>query len=143
MADVTSPPFVLVKPKILLGETGTEVEIQCGANQVEASPEQDESTVETFCGTYTTYKPEQWTITVGALQSFGAGGLWTNLRPMCNTVVPFELLPDASAAPSVDNPSMTGTCLVKGFPFLSGAVGEASEFDLELAVQGAPEWVVV
>ena len=143
MPNVTASPFVLVKPKISLGTAGTVVEFQCGANQVEAAPEQDENTVETFCGVFTTYKPENWTITVTALQSYGTNGLWTNVRPLCNTVQPFTLLPDAVAAISVSNPQMTGTAYVKGFPFLSAAVGEASEFDLELAVQGIPTFAIV
>lgn len=139
MADV--PPFILVKPRITIGDSATTgVDIECNANQVEASPEQDENTVETFCGTYTTYKPEVWTITIGALQSFGTDGLWTNVHPLVNTVQPFEILPDGRVPVSADNPLMSGNAIVKGFPFLSGAVGEASEFDLELAVQGAPEW---
>jgi hypothetical protein len=33
---------------------------------------------------------------------------------------------------------MSGNALIKAFPFIDGAVGEASEFDLVLAVQGEP-----
>lgn len=136
MPDVV--PFILQKPTIALGPVATEVEIQCSANQVEAAPEQDETTVETFCGTYTTYKPEVWTITIGALQSFGDDGLWTLVRPLVGTTVPFRLLPDSRVAASVDNPQMEGMATVKAFAFLNAEVGEASEFDLELAVQGEP-----
>jgi hypothetical protein len=137
---ITVPPFIFKKPKIALGVTGTSVDIACGANAVTAEPEQDENTVETFCGTYTSYKPEVWTITITAVQSFGAVGtdLWSQVRPLCGTVVPFALLPDASRVVGPDNPEMRGNASVKGFPFLDGAVGEASEFDLELAVQGVP-----
>lgn len=139
---ITSPPFIFKKPEITLGAAGTSVDIACAGSAVTAEPEQDENTVETFCGTYTSYKPEVWTITVTALQSFGTGGLWNQVRPLCGTVVPFTLLPDASAPISETNPEMSGTAYVKGFPFLGGAVGETSEFDLELAVQGVPVFTV-
>lgn len=135
---ITVPPFILVKPKILLGTAGSGVDIACAANQVTAEPEQDENVTETFCGIYTNYKAEAWTITVTAVQSYGVGGLWNSVRPLCGTVVPFTLLPNGAIAAGPANPSMTGTCYVKGFPFIDGAVGEASEFDLELAVQGVP-----
>lgn len=140
LTTITAPPFQLVKPRIRLGDATTGVDIQCGANQVDASPEQDETVQETFCGSYTFYKPEVWTITITALQSYGTGGLWNQVRPLVGTVVEFALLPDADAAVSDDNPEMSGTALVKGFPFISGPVGEASEFDLELAVQGTPDF---
>jgi hypothetical protein len=97
--------------------------------------------VETFCGVFTSYKPAKWTITVTALQSFGANALWNNLRPLVNTIQPFTVLPDAGAAVSADNPLMTGEAYIPEFAFLAGAVGEASEFDFVLAVQGDPEFL--
>jgi hypothetical protein len=142
VSPVTAAPFIIVKPKILLGNITTGVTIECAANQVDASPEQDENTYETFCGTYTTYKPEKWVITVTALQSFGAAGLWTLVRPLVGTVTAFELLPDTSVARSVSNPAMVGNALVKAFPFLTSPVGEPSEFELVLAVQGVPTFPI-
>ena len=143
MADtvLSAPPFILVKPKLTLGATGSQVEYECSANNVDVAVDQDENTVETFCGTFTSYKPEVWTITVTVLMSYGTAGFWNTVRPLVGTVVPFTVLPDATAAPGPDNPQMTGNALVKAFPFVSGAVGEASEVDFVLAVQGAPTWV--
>lgn len=141
MADPA--PFILQKPLLHVGDAVTGVDIQCSANNVDAKPDQDTNTVETFCGSYTSYKAEKWTITITALQSYGTDGLWTKLRPLCNTVVAFELMPDADAIASVDNPTMTGTAILKGFPFMSGGVGEAMEFDLELGVQGEPVFATV
>lgn len=135
---VDQAPFVLVKPKITLGTAPTTVEFACGANQIVAEPDVDENTTETFCGTFTTYKPEVWTVTITALTSYGADGLWNALRPMANTVQDFEILPDASKAEGADNPAMSGKCIVKPFAFLDAAVGETSDFDLVLAVQGMP-----
>lgn len=135
---VEAAPFVLVKPKITVGPAGSEVEFECGANQVEAAPDVDESTTETFCGTFTSYKPEVWTITITALTSYGADGLWNLLRPFAGTRQAFTLLPDASKPIGPDNPEMSGECIVKPFAFLSAAVGETSDFDLVLAVQGIP-----
>lgn len=132
-------PYYMVKPLISLGAT-TPVEIQCFANNLETNVDQDESTAETFCGSYTTYKAEKWTIVVTCLQSFGADGLWNQIHPMVGTEVPFTILPDADQPVSADNPEMSGTARVKAFPFLSGAVNEAADFDLELAVQGMPVW---
>jgi hypothetical protein len=137
MPNVTAPPFILDQPLISLGATGSEVQIQCGATNLEVAVDQDENTVETFCGSYTSYKAPKWTITVTLAQSYGADGTWTLIQPMCGTIVPFQLQPNTTAA-SVDNPNMSGTVLVKQLPFISGAPGEASEIDLELAVQGDP-----
>lgn len=135
-------PYYMVRPFIELGPTVSGVELQCYANNVEITPEQDENTAKTFCGVYKSYGPVTWTITLTVLQSFGADGLWTLVQPMVGTVVPFVVTP-AEGAPSVDNPIMSGECLVKAFPFLSGAVNEPSEFDLELAVQGEPVFGIV
>jgi hypothetical protein len=138
---VNAPPFILNKPELVVGPVGAEVTFQCGANQVDASPEQDSNDVETFCGVFTSYKPEKWTVTITALQSYGADGLWNALRPLVNSVQPFTILPDSTAAVSASNPLMSGNAYVTGFPFLSAAVGEASEFDFVLAVQGEPEFL--
>jgi hypothetical protein len=137
LPNVTAPPFIVEHPLIKLGETTSVVEIQCGATNLDVAVDQDENTVDTFCGSYTSYKAEKWTITVTLGQSYGSGGTWTLIQPMVGTIVPFELQPD-TAAPSIDNPNMSGNVLVKAFPFISAAPGEASEVDLELAVQGAP-----
>jgi hypothetical protein len=136
-------PYYMVKPLLQLGPTATAVELQCFANNVETNVDQDETTTKTFCGIYTSYGPEKWTIVLTVLQSFGADGLWTLVQPMVGTIQPFVLQADADAAPGVDNPVMSGTAMVKAFPFLSGAVNEPSEFDLELAVQGAPTFGIV
>jgi len=135
-------PYYMVRPLIQLGATGSEVELQCYANNVETTPDQDENTAKTFCGVYKSYGPVTWTIVITVLQSFGADGLWTQVQPMMNTIQPFVITP-AEGTVSVDNPVMSGTAMVKAFPFLSGAVGEVSEFDIELAVQGDPTFGIV
>jgi len=142
MPDVA--PFILNHPRITLDAGGaTPVSIECSANEVHTNVSQDETTVETFCGTYTSYKPEVWDVTLAALGSYGTEGLWTLVRPLVGQTVTFELLPDKDVVVSVDNPLMSGTCLVKAFPFIDGAIGEASEFDLVLAVQGVPTFDIV
>jgi hypothetical protein len=137
----TAVPFILNHPRITLNAGSTTplpVNIECNANEVHTNVSQDENTVDTFCGSYTSYKPEKWDVTLQGVQSFGADGLWTTVRPLVGQIVPFELLGDRDAAVSVDNPLMSGECLVKAFPFIDAAVGEASEFDVVLAVQGDP-----
>lgn len=136
MAD----PFILNHPRFTLNPGASAIELDCSANEVHTNVEQDESTVETFCGTYTNYKAEVWDITIQGVQSFGTDGLWNVLRPLVGTIVPFELLPDTDAAVSASNPLMQGTALVKAFPFIDAALGEASEFDVVFAVQGQPTW---
>lgn len=144
VVQVTKAPLILQKPQILIGDALTGVEIQCASNQIDAHPEQDSNDVETFCGTYTSYKPEKWSITLTMLQSFGASdGLWNNVRPLCNTVQPFLLVPDNRVAVSADNVAMAGFAYVTGFAYLNAAVGEASEFDLVLAVQGEPTFPII
>ena len=135
-------PYQMIKPLVRLGDDVTGVEMQCYSNNVAVEVEQDETTSETYCGTYTNYKPEVWTITLTVLQSFGADGLWTMVKPLVGTTVEFAILPDADQPVSVDNPIMTGTARVKAFPFLSGAVNETNEFDIELGVQGMPTWSI-
>jgi|SRR5215471_377751 len=140
---VTDIPFVPVKPSIKIGATGASVEIACAAGELAVEVDQDETTTETYCGTFTTYKPEVWTITVTCFPSYGTAGLWNLVRPLCGTTQPFEVLPDAGAVVSESNPLMEGTCIVKAFPFYTGSPGEPTSFDLELAVQGAPTFAVV
>lgn len=138
---VTQPPFVLVKPKLTIGATASLVTYECGANEIDASPEQDSNDVETFCGLFTSYKPAKWTVTVTALQSFGAAGLWNALRPLVNTIQPFSIIPDGTKAVAVDNVGMYGNAYIPEFAYLQAAVGEASEFDFVLAVQGVPQFL--
>jgi hypothetical protein len=133
-------PFILNHPKITVGAAapGPVIEIQCFANELHTNVEQDETTVETFCGSYTSFKPEKWDVTLAALQSYGTDGLWNQLRPLVGTTQPFTVLPDGDQPVSADNPEMSGNALVKAFPFVDGVVGESSAFDLVLAVQGEP-----
>jgi hypothetical protein len=136
-------PYYMTHPVLLLGPTATAVELQCYANKVETNVDQDETVTKTFCGLYTSYGPEKWTIVITVVQSFGADGLWTLVQPMAGTVQPFVLMAGPDAVASVDNPVMSGTAMVKAFPFMSGSVNEPSEFDLELAVQGDPVFGIV
>lgn len=138
-------PFIIKHPELTIpAGTGippvpaTDVVIRCQGHSLAVEPDQDENTFETFCGTYTTYSPEKWSITISCYTSYGTNGLWTLLRPLVGKVVGFKLLPDGDAAVSVDNPQMAGTAMVKAFPFLSGDVSDASDVDVVLAVQGAP-----
>lgn len=130
-------PFFMTKPSIIIGPAATPViELQCAANHVALTPEQDSSDYPTYCGNFTSYGAIKWTLTVTVLQSFGADGVWTKLRPVVGTSQPFRLLPDGDAVPSVDNPAQTGTAIVKAFPFWDGGVNEPAEIDIELTVQG-------
>jgi hypothetical protein len=139
MADtvVSAPPFIVVHPLVKIGPTGSAVEFECPATNLDTAVDQAENTTETFCGTYTSYKAPKWTITITVAQSYGADGTWTLLEPLVGTIVPFEIQPDV-AAPSIDNPNMSGTAMVKAFPFISAGPGAASEVDVVLAVQGEP-----
>lgn len=143
MPDI--PPFIIKHPELTIkAGTGTpavpaaDVTIRCQGHSIAVEPEQDENTFETFCGTYTTYSPEKWSVTISCYTSYGTDGLWTLLRPLVGLVVAFELLPDGDVAASVDNPVMSGNAIVKAFPFLSGDVSDASDVDVVLAVQGQP-----
>lgn len=140
MADTTVavPPFIIQKPKISIGTTGTAVDIACAASQLAVEADQDENTAETFCGSYTSYKPPTWTVTVTVLQSFGTTGLWNQIYPLANTIQDITILPDASQPVSETNPELRAQAFVKYPNFLNASVGETSEFDLELAIQGTP-----
>jgi hypothetical protein len=140
---VDAPPFITTKPHLEIGPAGAEVTFECGANQIDASPEQDSNDVETFCGVFTSYKPAKWTVTVTALQSFGDNGLWNALRPLVNTIQPFLIVPDGRIPVGVDNIAMQGTAYIPEFAYLTGAVGESNEFDFVMAVQGDPDFIDV
>lgn len=140
MTAVDVAPHILQKPLLEISLDLVTVEVQCNSNQVEIAPDQDETTTETFCGSYTSYKAEVWTITITALQSFGPDGLWNQLRPMAGKEVDFRILPDADLPVSETNPEMSGKAILKAFAFLSASVGEASDFDLVLGCQGMPTW---
>lgn len=139
---VNAPPFVITKPLIKIGATGSGVEFECAGTNLTVAVDQDENTVETFCGSYTSYKAPKWTVTVTIAQSYGTSGSWTLIHPLCGTVQPFVIKPDTGTA-SVSNPAMSGTAIVKQLPFIDAAPGEASEIDLELAVQGQPTFGIV
>lgn len=138
---VETPPFVLVKPAISLDDGTNAVRFECGANQIVAAPDQDENTTETFCGSFTTYKPEVWTVTITSLTSFGPEGLWNNLRPLVGKVCDLLIIPTGADPISETNVALSARALVKAFTYLDAAVGETSEFDLELAIQGIPEFL--
>jgi hypothetical protein len=140
LTETDVAPFILVKPCIQLGDNTTGVLLQCMTNQVQAVGDQDDTKTDTFCGSYTSYKAEVWTVTLTALASYGADGLWDQVRPLVGQVIPFVLVPDATQAISIDNPAMWGQARVKVFSFLDANVGEASDFDLVLAVQGQPSF---
>lgn len=135
---VSAPPFIPVRPVIKITSGTDSVEFECAAESFEVTVDQDESTTETFCGTYTTYKAEVWTITGTVFPSYGTAGLWNNLRPMAGLVTTFEFLPDASKPAGPDNPKMSGSGIVKAFAFYTGSPGEPASFDVVIAVQGAP-----
>jgi len=136
--DVTAAPFIPVKPYLSVGAVANLVTIVCAAENIEVSPDQDENTIETFCGAYTSYKAEVWTITASSYLSYtAANGLWGALRPLVGTVVPFEFRPDTAVA-GTNNPKMTGNAILKAFPFFSGAPGAPNAVDIVLAVQGTP-----
>lgn len=130
-------PFFMTKPSIIIGPTATPViELQCAANHVALTPEQDSTDYPTYCGNFTADGAVKWTLTITVLQSFGVDGVWTKLAPVVGTSQPFQLLPNGDAVPSVDNPAQTGTCTVRAFPFWDGGVNEPAEIDIELVVQG-------
>lgn len=144
MADV--PPFILTKPSLKLTPTTgtpplTPVTLQCQGKGIQAVPDQDENEFETFCGTYTTYSPEKWTITFNAYSSFGTEGLWTLCRPLVGRVCDFVLTPNADVPISADNVGMTGKLIIKAFAFLDAEVTDASEVDVEMKVQGTPTFI--
>ena len=141
MPDVETPPFILVSPSMKIGPTGTLVDLKCSASQIAHGVEQDTNDYETFCGTYRAYGAARETITLTVLQNFDPTGPWHVLYPLRGTVVDFELLPDDRVAASPTNPKMTGSVRVPTIPFLDAAVNEASEIEVELAIQGAPTFV--
>lgn len=143
MSDI--PPFIIKHPELTIkAGTGvpavpaTDVVLRCQGHAIAVEADQDENSFETFCGTYTSYSPEKWTITLSCYTSYGTDGLWTLMRPLVGLTVAFELLPDGDVAVGVDNPVMSGNAVVKSFPFLSGDVSDASDVDVVLAVQGEP-----
>lgn len=140
MADPV--PHFMTRPLLVIGPSASPImELQCAANNIEATPDQDENEYDTYCGSYQTLGPEKWNITATVLQSFGTDGVWTKLRPVVGTVQPFELRPDAPDPRGLDNPAMTGNALVKAFQFLNGGVNGPSEIDIVLKVQGTPTWL--
>lgn len=141
MADVETPPFILVSPSFKIGPSGgTLVEIKCSLNQIDHSIDQDSNDYDTFCGSYRAYGVERHTITLTVFQNFDATGPWAVLHPLAGTLCDFELLPDDTAVSGTTNPLMFGTCRVPAMPFLSAAVNEASQIDVELSVQGQPHF---
>lgn len=142
VAPTPHAPFILVSPSLKVGTSPSPMtDLKCSANQITHGVDQDSNDYETFCGAYRSYGVAHHTLTLTLLQSFGTDGPWTVLYPLRNTVVDFELLPDDRVAASPTNPKMTGKVYVPFMPFLDSAVNEASEIDVELAIQGEPTFV--
>jgi hypothetical protein len=143
VAPAEVAPFILVSPSFKIGPTGTLVDLKCSANQIVHGVDQDSNDYETFCATYRAYGAAHQTLTITVLQSFEPTGPWHVLYPLRGTVADFELLPDDRIAAGPLNPKMTGKVRVPLMPFLDAAVNEASEIDVELAIQGTPAFVEV
>jgi hypothetical protein len=140
MADTTisAQPLFITSPYIQIGTTGSAVIFGTVASRVSLMPSQDENTVETFGGVYTSYKSEKWLLEAAIPMSYTVTtGAWAALRALANTVQPFEVRP-SSATVGTSNPKATGNVYVKGFGFIDAAPGEASEVDLVFACQGVP-----
>jgi hypothetical protein len=139
--DVETPPFILISPSIKLGPPATAVEIKCSTHQISHGIDQNSNDYETFCGSYRVYGAAHETITLTVYQNFDPTGPWAVLSPLRGQTVEFELLPDDRVAASPTNPKMTGVVRVPAMPFIDAAVNEASEIDVELAIQGTPVFV--
>lgn len=132
-------PFILVSPSMKIGPTAAAlVDLKCSANNIAHEVDQDSNDYETFCGAYRTYGVAHHTLTLTVLQNFDADGPWHTLYPLRGTVADFELLPDDRIAMGPTNPKMSGKAFVPIMPFIDAAVNEASEIEVELAIQGEP-----
>jgi hypothetical protein len=126
----------MIKPKVLIGPSPG-VDITCFLHKVEFKPDQDTNDNDTFCGTYRSYGPVRWTITLSLFQSFGAGNAWDILAGLQMQTVHLEVTPsEALPVGTVDNPTVAAEVTVPPMPFLTSDVGEASDMDLDLDVQG-------
>jgi hypothetical protein len=140
VADTTisAVPKFITNPYIQIGTSGSAVIFGAVCSRVALTPSQDENTVETFGGVYTSYKAEKWILEASIPMSYTVTtGAWTALRALCNTIQPFEVRPDATTV-GTSNPKATGSVFVKSFGFVDAAPGEASEVDLIFACQGVP-----
>lgn len=130
-------PLVLNSPKIQLS-SGT-VDLKCHARQLSVLPDQEFADVSTFCNPGGEAPGQvSWTLSITALQSFAADGLYNTLSPLQGTTVDFDVQPDDVAAISVTNPKISGTCYVPIVPLLDAGVGETSELDIEFKIVGSP-----
>lgn len=120
-------PFKLYKPSFQIGESGSEIELNCAGRKVTFAP-----------GDRQTWCHRDESINLEVVQSFGAEGLWNQLNPLVDTEVPFVFLPVAGKAVGVDNPQAAGTLLVPDYiPFLDAGIREFSPFTLEFQVVGS------
>jgi hypothetical protein len=143
VTDVEFPPFILTKPSIKVGIDPDLKELRCAAHQVEHAADQDTNDYDTFCGSYRVYGVAHHTLTLSIYQNYDTDGPWQVLHPLAGQVVDFEFLPDATQPVSATNPLMKGKCRVPTVPFIAANVNEASDSDIELAIQGEPEFLIV
>lgn len=140
MADttVTATPQFITSPYIQIGTTGSAVILSGVASNLRLGVDQDENTVETFGGVYTSYKAEKWILEFSVPMSYTTStGAWGALRALANTTQPFEVRPSSTTV-GASNPRAYGTVYVKGFSFIDAAPGEASDIPLAFACQGVP-----
>jgi hypothetical protein len=135
---ITAIPKFITNPYLQIGTTGSAVIFGTVCSHVSLIPSQDENTVETFGGVYTSYKAEKWLLEASVPMSYTVTtGAWSALRAMCNTIQTFEIRPDIATV-GTSNPKATGSVFVKSFSFIDAGPGEATETDLIFACQGVP-----
>ena len=101
-ATTYAAPFIIQKPIIKIGATGSRSRSSPRRRTCPSRSTRTENTVETFCGSYTGFKAPKWTITATIAQSYGAAGSWTLIYPAIRHGAKFVIQP-GQAAPSVDN----------------------------------------
>lgn len=101
------------------------VEMKCHGRRIALTPTVDDSSA-TFCDPFGSL----WTFSVDVFQSFGTGGLETDLRPLVNTIVQVVYEVEDGATVSADKPNYRFDWRVPPFPVVDAGIREFSPFTI-------------
>lgn len=132
---------------LILGETGSEVDVTCYLRKLSLTAEDEETDEATFCTPGAKGIGETtWTLVIEIKQSFGEGaqgsgteGFYDSVKAMQRSIVPFLLKLDKTAAnPTAARPHFSGEVQIPTLSIIDAEIAATSDFTYTLPVQGEP-----
>jgi hypothetical protein len=136
-------PLILTDAGLKISKTNLSTgltELACVANHIELSPDVSITTVDTMCGSKDYPGQVKWSLLATLYQSFDPAATEEVLSAAVSggVPVPFSVIGYKSKPVAVTNPMWTGMVIPQPYSPINGDAGDASEVELEWALQAAP-----